>query len=115
MTRAATAKTSAGLEPPKSVPQNLDRRRRRLEWSMEIPTDGKGGVSLDTVSALIAHYSAIRNAVSQWARADSNPADVEREIVRARGTKPKLVARFTLNRGLAARVVKRGGQNFRLI
>lgn len=103
------------LEPPKSRPKHMDKRRRRVEWSMEIPTDGKGNVSLNTVSALAAHLDAACNAISQWARMDSNPSAVERLVIRERGKKPKLVARFTLNRGLAGKVVSKGRPNFRLI
>ena len=81
--------------------KHADRRRVRVMWSLDIPTDGHGKTSVENVAMAIRWLDHVVNSVSQWAASDENPNPVKREIVRESAKKPRLVAYWTLNRGLA--------------
>ena len=102
------------IELPRAKAKHVDRRRRRVEWSLDIPTDGKGNTTIENVMRAQAHQDYIVNRVSEWAKMDQSPGPVEHGSRRERGKKPCLTLTFTLNQTLAAKLC-RMNPSFRLL
>lgn len=84
--------------------QHADHRRIRVKWELEIPTDGKGGTSMENVERMVTMMNHVCNSVSQWASSFDNPNPVWREVVRGKGKKPTIILYWTLNSTLARRL-----------